>query len=132
MIEAAVLAGAFAAGLAGSGHCLAMCGGIAAALARGPTRRASLANAGLNALGRATSYALAGALVATLTASLGLLLEAATLRTFAAWAGALALVAVGLKLVGALEWRALERVGARAWSHLAPATRLLGRVPRTV
>ncbi|HET7842612.1 MAG TPA: sulfite exporter TauE/SafE family protein [Xanthomonadales bacterium] len=128
----AVLAGAFAAGVAGSGHCLAMCGGIATALARGPTRRASLANAGLSALGRATSYALAGALVATLTASLGLLLEAATLRNVAAWASALALLAVGLKLVGVFEWRAVERFGARAWTRLAPATRMLGRVPRVV
>src|SRR5205085_720499 len=132
MIEAAVLAGAFAAGLAGSGHCLAMCGGIAAALARAPTRRASLANAGLNALGRATSYALAGALAATVAGTLGLLLEAATLRTAAAWASALALLAIGLKLTGICEWRALERIGARAWVRLAPATRALARLPRGV
>jgi sulfite exporter TauE/SafE len=132
MIEAAVLAGAFAAGLAGSGHCLAMCGGIAAALARGRTRRESLANAALNAAGRATSYALAGALVATLTGTLGLLLDAQSLRTVAAWASALALLAIGLKLAGLGEWRALERVGARIWSRLAPATRALARLPRGV
>jgi uncharacterized protein len=132
MIEAVVLAGAFAAGIAGSGHCLAMCGGIAAALARGRTPRESFANATLNALGRATSYALAGALVAAAGGALGFLVDAERLRSAAAWASAVALLLVGLKLVGVLELRALERLGARAWQRLAPATRLLGRVPRVV
>lgn len=132
MIEGVVLAGAFAAGIAGSGHCLAMCGGIAAALARGRTPRESLANAALNALGRATSYALAGALVATLAGALGLLLDAQRLRELAAWASAIALLLVGLKLVGVLELPVLERIGARAWAKLAPATRALHRVPRAI
>jgi hypothetical protein len=54
-------AAALLAGLAGSGHCLAMCGGISAALA-GASRAPAPLTALLLSTGRVLSYSLAGAL----------------------------------------------------------------------
>ncbi len=109
------------AGLAGSGHCLGMCGGIGAALAgssRGPAPLTVL----LLSTGRVLSYSLAGALAggggALLGRGLDLLRLGLGLRVVF---GAL-LVAVGLTL--ALRWRGLLRIealGARLWTRVAPA-----------
>lgn len=114
-------AAALLAGLAGSGHCLAMCGGISAALAgssRGPAPLTAL----LLSAGRVISYSLAGALAggggAVLGRGLDLLQLGLALRIVF---GAL-LVAVGLTL--ALRWRGLLRIealGARLWTRVAPA-----------
>ena len=114
-------AAALLAGLAGSGHCLAMCGGISAALAgagRGPAPLTAL----LLSTGRVLSYSLAGALAggggALLGRGLDLLRLGLALRIVF---GAL-LVAVGLTL--ALRWRGLLRIealGARLWTRLTPA-----------
>ncbi|GEK08629.1 sulfite exporter TauE/SafE family protein [Pseudoalteromonas sp. J010] len=57
-------------GLAGSGHCLVMCGGIASSLQLASKQLPSLVVAILYNVGRISSYALAGALVALLGASL--------------------------------------------------------------
>ena len=120
-------AAALLAGLAGSGHCLGMCGGISAALAgggRGPAWRSAL----LLSTGRVASYSLAGAIAGTggalLSRGLDLLHLGQTLRL----GFGLLLVAVGLTL--ALRWRGLLRIealGGRLWARLAPA--LKGLLP---
>jgi hypothetical protein len=55
---------AFLMGLIGSGHCLAMCGGIASSLQLASNKRQSVIYSFAYNLGRACSYMLAGALVA--------------------------------------------------------------------
>jgi sulfite exporter TauE/SafE len=128
--ELATPLGAFLFGVLGSAHCVAMCGGIAAALAlRAPDPR----HAFLHSLGRVLGYALAGALVGGLVAlgahgaeqvldprPVGL-----ALRLFTA----LLFVAVGLRLLLARPpWRALERLGAAVWQGaLAPLAQRVGR-----
>ncbi|MEJ6474567.1 sulfite exporter TauE/SafE family protein [Pseudoalteromonas piscicida] len=57
-------------GLAGSGHCLVMCGGIASSLQLASKQRSAIVVSLLYNIGRIVSYALAGSLVALLGASL--------------------------------------------------------------
>ncbi len=110
---------ALLAGLVGSGHCLAMCGGISAALAggsRGPLTALLLST------GRVMSYSLAGALAGGGGALLGRSLDLLRLGLGLRIAFGALLVAVGLTL--ALRWRGLlwiEALGARLWTRVAPA-----------
>lgn len=102
-------------GLAGAGHCLAMCGGIAGAL--GPNR--SVWQLGLYNLGRITSYTIAGALVGLLSQQLlqHQLADLVYLRLIAA----AFLVALGLYYGGWwLGLRHLERIGKPLWQVLQP------------
>lgn len=114
---------ALLAGLAGSGHCLGMCGGISAALAgggRGPAWRNALLLSG----GRLASYALAGAVAGAGGALLGRGLDLLQLGQTLRVGFGLLLLAVGLTL--ALRWRGLLRIealGARLWTRLTPALR---------
>ena len=119
MIDPALAASAFALGLAGAGHCLGMCGGIAAALNLGGHR--SLAVTLSYHSGRISSYTLLG----------GLLGLAADSIDIAAWTMALrylaGLLLVGMGLYIADWWRGmalLERAGARLWQ---PVQRLSSR-----
>ena len=108
-------------GLAGAGHCLGMCGGIAVALnmgAGGNHLPVTLAYHG----GRITSYALLGALVGALTA----------LPDYAAWTLFLRYLAGGMLIAMGLYiadwWRGLtwlERAGARLWR---PVQQRMGRL----
>lgn len=133
---------AFMAGLLGSGHCFAMCGGIAGGLGamaipkpgpRNTTPRNNAlgkATAGLRALqfnlGRLASYALVGGLLAGLAGFVpqvaGLEFVAVALRL----ATALLVALIGLRY--ALGWQSLdflEKLGSRVWLRIAPlATRL--------
>ena len=119
---------ALVAGLAGSGHCLAMCGGIAGALAmRGqaagtampPRRRLALALA--YNLARVTSYAVAGALAGLLGRTLLAAVDVAPLSlALRILAGAVMIAAAGRLLFG---WRLLdplEAAGARLWRVVLP------------
>jgi hypothetical protein len=126
-----IYASALLLGLFGSTHCIAMCGGIAAALGQsGPPGSGGTAWRGalLDSLGRITSYSIAGA-------GAGLFGEA-----FAAWsglstpirllAGALILV-LGLHVAG--WWNGsvvIERVGQAGWRRLAPLVRRIGPADR--
>ncbi len=119
MIEPAQAASAFVLGLAGAGHCLGMCGGIAAALNLGGQR--SLAVTLSYHSGRISSYTLLG----------GLLGLAATSIDLAAWTLGLrylaGLLLIGMGLYIADWWRGmalLERIGARLWQ---PVQRLSSR-----
>jgi hypothetical protein len=123
------LGAAFLVGLLGSGHCIAMCGGIATALelAVVPAARSRAAcRAGYQA-GRLAGYAAAGALVGGLGAGVFNLAATHTALLAARWIQALMLILLGLYLSGL--WRgplaALERAGARAWRALSPLRRRL-------
>lgn len=127
--ELSLLAAA-AMGLFGSGHCVAMCGGISCALSAGlpqsvrrsPSRMLPYVIA--YNVGRMTSYMLAGALFGGLGAGVGVVLPPS-------WAEGLGL-AISMAFVIALGlylgdwWRglaALERLGAKLWRRLEPLGR---------
>lgn len=120
------LGAALIAGLAGSGHCLAMCGGIAGALAMrgsagsGGTSRLALALA--YNLARVASYTLAGALAGWLGRTLLRAVDVAPLSiALRVLAGAIMVAAAGRLLFG---WRLLdplEAAGSGLWRRIMPA-----------
>ena len=119
MIDPAQMASAFALGLAGAGHCLGMCGGIAAALNLGGPR--SLAVTLSYHSGRISSYTLLGGLLGLAAGSVDIAAWTMALRYLAG------LLLIGMGLYIADWWRgmaALERVGARLWQ---PVQRLSSR-----
>ncbi len=119
MIDPAQAASAFALGLAGAGHCLGMCGGIAAALNLGGQR--SLAVTLSYHSGRISSYTLLGGLLGLAANSIDIAAWTMALRYLAG----LLLIGMGLYIAG--WWRGmalLERAGARLWQ---PVQRLSSR-----
>lgn len=101
---------AVALGLAGGGHCLGMCGGIAAALNLGGQRAASVTIAYHG--GRILSYTLLGALLGLLAGSIDIVTWTIALRYVAG------LLLIGMGLYVADWWRGmllLEKAGARLW-----------------
>jgi|TARA_B110000902_G_scaffold264998_1_gene348016 sulfite exporter TauE/SafE len=111
------LATAFGLGLLGSGHCLGMCGGIAAATGSGDKNYSVYFN-----LGRVSSYALIGLLLGGLTQVISANL-APMMLVFRVVAGLL-LVAMGLYL--GTWWMGLtklERAGHFIWRKVQPLTR---------
>jgi sulfite exporter TauE/SafE len=130
-LESFTLLAAFLAGLAGSVHCLAMCGGISGALGvRARGQGAGPLNVALQCathqLGRLTSYALAGAMIGSAAGFVPALLHNDELiLAMRALAG---LVLVGAAIGVLSTWRPLaqlERMGATCWRHLAPLSRSL-------
>jgi sulfite exporter TauE/SafE len=120
VITAADAVAALGIGLAGAGHCLGMCGGIAAALSlgQGAGPRLTLAYHG----GRLLSYTALGGLLGFLAGSINLAAWTLGLRYLAG----LLLVAMGLAIAD--WWRGisiLERAGARLWT---PVQRLSSRL----
>jgi uncharacterized protein len=120
------LSAAFLAGIAGSAHCLVMCGGISGALSmrsrafmhspRGAWRESSLYHAG-----RLGGYATAGALFGLFGASLQSLVDLPLLATIARLAAGSLLVLVAVRVLSGLNvlsW--IERLGARFWKLLQP------------
>lgn len=110
MISVDQATGALLLGLAGAGHCLGMCGGVAAALNLGGQRSVpvTLAYHG----GRITSYTLIGALLGFAAGSIDIAGWSLVLRCLA---GALL---VGMGLYIADWWRgmaAIERAGGLIW-----------------
>lgn len=117
-----VLVAALIAGLAGSAHCMAMCGGIAGAL--GGTR-----NPWLLTGGRILGYVLAGAIAGGIGATLAMALAGTGAAPFLRIGFGLVLILIGMRTMTA--WRGprwLEALGARFWARLAPAA---GRMART-
>jgi sulfite exporter TauE/SafE len=118
------LGAALLAGLAASGHCAAMCGGIAGALAmrnREAGAAARLANVLAYNLSRVASYAVAGAIAGLLG---GALLRAIDVRAlsvaFRVLSGLIMVAAAGRVLFG---WRLLdplEAAGSGLWRRVAP------------
>ena len=117
----AMLIAALLAGLAGSGHCVAMCGGIAAALSAGGG--AGRAQTLAYNLGRITSYAVAGALAGALGAGVLSLATLTMLRGTAQVVAGLALVIVGAELALGRRFAWLERAGHLVWRALGPLAR---------
>ncbi len=117
--------GSLAMGLAASGHCSAMCGGLAGSAASVPGVRRTLLDFSLNA-GRLLTYGLAGALVGGLGSVLD---EASSLRdTVGVLRGVLGLFFVGLGLAlaaGIRSFAVLDRIGAPLWRLLRPYARRL-------
>ena len=106
---------AFLMGLAGAGHCIMMCGGIAGAFA-GQVNKSKLF---IYNLGRITSYTIAGIAIGAAVGSIAALADQGLigLRIVAAFI----LVAFGLYLG---QWwfglRYLERLGQPLWHRLQP------------
>jgi sulfite exporter TauE/SafE len=136
----------FLVGLAGSVHCIGMCGGIVGALsAAQPARRVvpilptSTAALALPAVaidnlvrvlayngGRLASYAAAGAMAGGLAGSMADLVRFSAWQGVGYWLASLMLVALGLYLMDA--WRGLryvEALGGALWRRLQPALRPL-------
>ncbi len=119
------LGAALVAGIAGSGHCLGMCGGIAGALAMRDSARAGAPSRWTLALAynlaRISSYAVAGALAGLLGSTLLRTADVAPLSiAFRVLAGLIMIAAAGRLLFG---WRLLdplEAAGAGLWRRLLP------------
>uniref|UniRef100_UPI0004712939 sulfite exporter TauE/SafE family protein n=1 Tax=Salinivibrio socompensis TaxID=1510206 RepID=UPI0004712939 len=114
--------GALGIGLLGAGHCLGMCGGVAAAMSLGiPAERAKWPYILLYNLGRITSYVVAGSLIGGAVASLLALSDLthhlAVLRLFAAIM-MLLLAAYMAQLWNGLSY--IERIGSKLWRYISP------------
>ena len=110
MISSTEAIAALGLGLAGAGHCLGMCGGIAAAINLGGKSSAGTTVAYHG--GRLVSYAALGALLGALAGSINLAQWTMGLRYLAGFL----LIAMGLSIAG--WWRGisiLERAGAVLW-----------------
>jgi sulfite exporter TauE/SafE len=122
------LGGALLLGLVASGHCVVMCGGITAALsvatardARGHMRPTLLVG---YQLGRITSYAVAGLLLAGALGTLISLLDVESVRRSMRAVAALALVVGALVAFGRLRDPG-RGPGQALWRRLAPLGRRL-------
>jgi len=117
---------AFLLGLMGAGHCLGMCGGVAAALSfanTGRSKQHQLFILLMYNVGRILSYGFLGALFAFLLGGVEKLSPVPILRVVSG----LLLVAMGLYLAD--WWRVLSRLealGAGLWKFISPiASRLM-------
>jgi len=112
---------AFSLGLAGAGHCLGMCGGIAAALNLGSGRAGAATTLAYHG-GRLTSYTLLGGLLGLATS----LVDLAAWTLFLRYLAGFMLIAMGLYIAD--WWRGivvLEKAGARLWQ---PVQKLLSLI----
>ena len=127
MNSALTLSAALLLGLAASGHCLAMCGGITAALGvataarRGRPRLLLLIG---YQLGRIVSYSLAGLLFAGMLGGLIALLDIESVRRALRALSALALLLAALVAFGRVRDPGLG-IGQGIWHGLAPLGRRL-------
>jgi sulfite exporter TauE/SafE len=110
-------------GMLGSGHCFAMCGGIASSLGaisalgtKHPVRHAFEFN-----LARLLGYGVLGALAAGVVGAVDTLGDFAATGTWLRLATAIMVALLGLRFL--LNWRGLdfiERAGTVIWSHISP------------
>ena len=110
MIDPAQAGSAFLIGLAGAGHCLGMCGGIAAALNLGG--QATMGMTLAYHAGRIASYTVLGGLAGFLAGSIDIHAWTVGLRYLAG------MLLIGMGLYIADWWRGmqlLERIGATLW-----------------
>ena len=113
-------------GLAGSGHCLAMCGGVTAALGLATARDANGRPRPVLLLGcqigRIASYSLAGLLLAGTLGGVVALLDVESVRRALRAFAALALLLAALVAFGYMS-NSGSRVGHALWRQLAPLGR---------
>lgn len=134
--DLALLASALLMGLAGSGHCLVMCGGIASVPAsRVDQDRPMLASTtrllAFNS-GRLLGYLVLGAAAAGLSSAAMFTLDHALAARFSRLAVALVLALSGIRLLLGRDVMGLERVGTRFWQWLRPWTGRLQQLPGTL
>jgi uncharacterized protein len=120
------LSAALVTGAVGSVHCLAMCGGLAAALGMRSrnTPAEALSDAVLYHFGRLGGYGLAGALFGWLGASLLSTVNLPLLASVARVGAGVLLILAALKIL--CGWNLLsfiERAGAQYWRALQPVAR---------
>jgi uncharacterized protein len=120
---------AFLAGLLGSTHCLAMCGGIATAAGTSGGAHPKIGPL-LYQLGRLSSYSLAGAIAGGLGAAAGFAFAVSRWNECLRLATALVVIVIGLDISlrssGRAAWlRTPERWGGHLWRRIAPAARRL-------
>ncbi len=125
------------AGLLGSGHCFAMCGGIAGGLGTLTHPAEGKAGAFMRALqfnsGRLVAYGLAGGLSAGLLGIIPQLSGLEYLGIALRLITALMVAMIGLRYL--LEWRGMdfiEHLGARFWPRISPIAARLATSPGTV
>src|SRR5690606_4648809 len=126
--DALSLSAAFIAGIAGSAHCFAMCGGLAGALgmrarATAGSSSAAFSNALSYHAGRISGYTLAGALCGLIGATLQAVLDLARIGTALRIASGALLVLIALRMLSPwkpLRW--LETFGGKFWRRLQPYT----------
>lgn len=118
---------AFLMGVAGSGHCLAMCGGLASAMGLQKNKRRLV----LYNLGRISSYMIAGALVASALFGLAQIQPHALIwMRLLTGVMMLLLAAYLVRFHWTLIW--LERIGALLWNRLKPlATKFNFQSPKS-
>ncbi len=129
-----LLAAAFGAGLTGSAHCGAMCGGLATVIGsrltggpRSKTRAALTFN-----MARLTSYAIAGAGAA---AGIGTLMPARHtpyLSILAHLLAAAMLLALAQKLLTGRDLLGSDQLGAWVWMHARPFLRYTSKAPESL
>ncbi len=124
-----VLFSAFIVGLVGSGHCLGMCGGIAAAFSPTLSHQKPLQSFSFTIifnLGRIFSYAIAGASVGALSYFVGGQIDIHYWSQTLRFATGLTIAAIGLALLFRLSvLNILEQLGQPIWRRLAPYTSAL-------
>lgn len=116
---------AFLMGLIGSGHCIAMCGGIASSLQLASNKRQTWLYSFAYNSGRAISYMLAGALVAGISGQFAS--QNTTFSVFLSFLAGIFMLLVGvyiMRLAASLQW--LEKLGKNLiWQHLIKLNRYL-------
>lgn len=129
------VAAAFIAGLAGSVHCFAMCGGMAGALgmrARQLAPHAAFLQTTLYQFGRIGGYVLAGVLIGTAGMAILHVLPFAQLALILRVLSGVFIALVGVRLL--LQWNPLqwlERGGAHFWLRVKPLAQRAAQTPST-
>ncbi|MCG8434171.1 MAG: sulfite exporter TauE/SafE family protein [Gammaproteobacteria bacterium] len=124
MIELTVYTAALVAGLFGSGHCTAMCGGIAGAICcHGANNRSHIL---VYNLGRILSYTVAGFLAGALGNFLSSAFEWQLLSVNARIATGLVMVLIGLTI--ATQWRMPAAITKKLKSLWSPMANIAGRL----
>lgn len=128
MTEGLTLVAALLLGLAASGHCLVMCGGISAALgiatAKGADGRPRVQLLAAYQVGRIVSYTLAGLLFGGVLGGVIAMLDIDSVRTGLRVLSALALLLGALVAFGRVRDPGFG-IGKRLWPKLAPLGRKL-------
>lgn len=122
---------AFLIGLMGAGHCVGMCGGVAAAITIGMPENTTNTKRWVYLLnyniGRLTSYTIAGALIGAALAGLSTLNGTTNPLVYMRLFAAIMMIVLGL-YIG--QWwfglTSIERIGQKFWRYISPlATTLL-------
>ncbi len=120
-----VFVSAFLMGLIGSGHCIAMCGGIASSLQLASNKRQTWLYSLAYNSGRALSYMLAGALVAGISSQFAT--QNSAFALFLSFLAGVFMLLVGvyiMRLAATLQW--LEKLGKTLiWQHLIKLNKYL-------